>query len=107
MFSITACHCSGVKAECPAASLRVKPGERYSIVRFVRWKAAHDVGLAGYSDAQKRSVVRALADQHRPLTITEVEAPDLAAVIQRGFPFDPAVLDLPDDTYLDGYFQSE
>jgi glutamate racemase len=35
---------------------------------------------------------RALAAQHRPLTITEVEAPDLAAVIQRGFPFDDSVV---------------
>ncbi len=35
---------------------------------------------------------RALAAQHRPLTITEVEAPDLAAVIQRGFPFDESVV---------------
>ena len=37
---------------------------------------------------------RALADQHRPLTVTEVEAPDLAAVIQRGFPFDQSVVEM-------------
>src|SRR5688572_17491168 len=35
----------------------------------------------------------ALAAQHRALTITEVEAPDLAAVIQRGFPFSDAVVE--------------
>ena len=37
---------------------------------------------------------RALADQHRHLTVTEVEAPDLAAVIQRGFPFDHSVVEM-------------
>ena len=36
----------------------------------------------------------ALADQHRALTITEVEAPALAAVIQRGFPFEQSVVDM-------------
>lgn len=36
----------------------------------------------------------ALARQHRALTVTEVEAPDLAAVIQRGFPFDRAVVEM-------------
>lgn len=36
----------------------------------------------------------ALAHQHRALTITEVEAPDLAAVIQRGFPFSDAVVQM-------------
>jgi hypothetical protein len=28
-------------------------------------------------------------------------------ILERGFPFDPAVLDAPDDVYLDGYWQSE
>jgi glutamate racemase len=37
--------------------------------------------------------VRALARQHRDLTVTQVEAPDLAAIIQRGFPFSEAVVD--------------
>ncbi len=35
---------------------------------------------------------RALARQHRELEVTEVEAPDLAAIIQRGFPFDENVV---------------
>jgi glutamate racemase len=38
--------------------------------------------------------VRALAHHHRSLTVTEVEAPDLAAVIQRGFPFDRSVVEM-------------
>jgi glutamate racemase len=37
---------------------------------------------------------RALARQHRNLTVTEVEAPALAAVIQRGFPFDRSVVEM-------------
>jgi len=37
---------------------------------------------------------RALARQHRNLTVTEVEAPALAAVIQRGFPFDGSVVEM-------------
>ncbi len=37
---------------------------------------------------------RALAHHHRNLTVTEVEAPDLAAVIQRGFPFDRSVVEM-------------
>ena len=37
--------------------------------------------------------LRALGAHHRQLTVTEVAAPDLAAIIQRGFPFSEAVLD--------------
>jgi len=37
---------------------------------------------------------RALSRQHRNLTVTEIEAPDLAAVIQRGFPFDRSVVEM-------------
>jgi len=37
--------------------------------------------------------LRALASQRRELTVTQVAAPDLAAVIQRGFPFSEAVVE--------------
>jgi glutamate racemase len=37
--------------------------------------------------------LRALGDQHRELTVTEVAAPDLAAIIQRGFPFSEQVVE--------------
>jgi glutamate racemase len=36
---------------------------------------------------------RALDEEGRPLTVTEVAAPDLAPIIQRGFPFDQGVMD--------------
>ncbi len=37
--------------------------------------------------------LRALGRQRRELTVTQVAAPDLAAIIQRGFPFDEAVVE--------------
>jgi glutamate racemase len=50
--------------------------------------------LATPATVRSGAYVRALADQHRSLTVTEVEAPDLAAVIQRGFPFDESVVEM-------------
>jgi glutamate racemase len=37
--------------------------------------------------------LRALARQHREMTVTQVAAPDLAAIIQRGFPFSEDVVE--------------
>jgi len=37
--------------------------------------------------------LRALGAQHRELTVTQVAAPDLAAIIQRGFPFSEQVVE--------------
>jgi glutamate racemase len=37
--------------------------------------------------------LRALSRAHRDLTVTEVSAPDLAAIIQRGFPFSESVIE--------------
>jgi glutamate racemase len=50
--------------------------------------------LATPATVRSGSYVRALADQQRSLTVTEVEAPDLAAVIQRGFPFEDSVVEM-------------
>jgi glutamate racemase len=50
--------------------------------------------LATPATVRSGAYVRALSDQHRALTVTEVEAPDLAAVIQRGFPFDESVVEM-------------
>jgi glutamate racemase len=53
------------------------------------------VGVLGTpATIESGSYVEALARQRKPMTITEVEAPALAAVIQRGFPFDEAVVGL-------------
>jgi glutamate racemase len=50
--------------------------------------------LATPATVRSGAYLRALADQQRALTVTEVEAPDLAAVIQRGFPFDQSVVEM-------------
>jgi glutamate racemase len=50
--------------------------------------------LATPATVRSEAYLKALASQHRELTITEVEAPDLAAVIQRGFPFDQSVVEM-------------
>ena len=50
--------------------------------------------LATPATVRSGAYLRSLANQHRSLTVTEVEAPDLAAVIQRGFPFDQGVVDM-------------
>ena len=50
--------------------------------------------LATPATVRSGAYLRALADQQRALTVTEVEAPDLAAVIQRGFPFSDSVVEM-------------
>jgi glutamate racemase len=50
--------------------------------------------LATPATVRSRSYLRALTEQRRKLTVTEVQAPDLAAVIQRGFPFDETVVEM-------------
>jgi glutamate racemase len=49
--------------------------------------------LATPATVEGGAYLRALAAARRDLTVTEVEAPDLAAIIQRGFPFSEAVVD--------------
>ena len=49
--------------------------------------------LATPATVEGGAYLRALGRQHRELTVTQVEAPDLAAIIQRGFPFSEAVVD--------------
>ena len=48
--------------------------------------------LATPATVEGGGYARSLASQHRDLEVTEVEAPDLAAIIQRGFPFDEGVV---------------
>jgi glutamate racemase len=50
--------------------------------------------LATPATVRSGSYLKALARQHRALTVTEVEAPDLAAVIQRGYPFHEGVVEM-------------
>jgi glutamate racemase len=50
--------------------------------------------LATPATVRSGAYLRALAEEQRALTVTEVEAPDLAAVIQRGFPFSESVVEM-------------
>jgi glutamate racemase len=50
--------------------------------------------LATPATVRSEAYLKALAQHHRAMTVTEVEAPDLAAVIQRGFPFDQSVVEM-------------
>jgi glutamate racemase len=50
--------------------------------------------LATPATVRSGAYLRALANQRQALTVTEVEAPDLAAVIQRGFPFEEGVVEM-------------
>jgi glutamate racemase len=49
--------------------------------------------LATPATVESGAYARALAHQGRGLEVTEVAAPDLAPIIQHGFPFDQAVVD--------------
>jgi len=49
--------------------------------------------LATRATVDGGSYVSSLASQHRELTVTQVAAPDLAAIIQRGFPFSETVVE--------------
>lgn len=49
--------------------------------------------LATPATVEGGAYLRALSSQHRELTVTEVAAPDLAAIIQRGFPFSETVVE--------------
>jgi glutamate racemase len=50
--------------------------------------------LATPATVRSGSYLKSLARQQRRLTVTEVEAPDLAAVIQRGYPFHDGVVEM-------------
>ena len=50
--------------------------------------------LATPATIRSEAYVKALARQKRNLRVTEVEAPALAAVIQRGFPFEQSVVEM-------------
>ncbi|HWP05062.1 MAG TPA: DUF354 domain-containing protein [Polyangiaceae bacterium] len=53
----------------------IDPASRYAIVRFVAYKASHDIGTSGLTDEQKIRFVRALAEHGRVLVSSESELP--------------------------------
>ncbi len=59
--------------------LGVREGERYAVLRFVSWQAAHDAGHTGLSPEMKRRAVELLSRRVRVFISSENELPpDLA-----------------------------
>ncbi|MBN8592637.1 MAG: DUF354 domain-containing protein [Anaerolineae bacterium] len=52
-------------------SLGLRADEPYFMVRFVAWGATHDIGERGFSGAEKRALVQALAQRGRVLLSVE------------------------------------
>ena len=56
--------------------LGVTEGEKYVIMRFVSWKAGHDIGHAGISLAMKKQAVEAFSNHAKVFITAEKELPD-------------------------------
>lgn len=56
--------------------LGIKDTEKYVIVRFVSWKATHDIGEGGFSDAEKVELIERLAARFRVFITAEGTLPD-------------------------------
>lgn len=55
--------------------LGLQPGEKFFLIRFVSWGAAHDIGKGGFSDADKLELVQKLNRFGRVLISSEGELP--------------------------------
>lgn len=64
----------------------IEDNEPFSILRFVAWKASHDIGQEGLSLSQKRNIVQTLQRYGRVLITSEKELP---------VEFEPFRLNLP------------
>lgn len=53
----------------------IEPEERFFLVRFVAWKATHDVGYQGFSTEGKKQLVRALSQIGRVIITSESPLP--------------------------------
>jgi glutamate racemase len=98
---VIACNSAASAGEEPAREIAAEAG--IEVVAVIRPEAeiaaaltqTGSVGvLATPATVRSGAYLRALAGAHRALRVTEVEAPDLAAVIQRGFPFDESVVEM-------------
>jgi len=54
----------------------IDPASRYAVVRFVSYKATHDLGTAGLRDEQKVELVRALSKHGKVYVSSEAKLPD-------------------------------
>ncbi len=57
-------------------AVRLDPGERFSIVRFVGWGAVHDTGLSGLTDENKLRLVMELRRFGRVFVSSEAPLPE-------------------------------
>ena len=55
--------------------LGIKDNEKYVIVRFVSWKATHDIGEGGFSDGEKVLLIERLAGRFRVFITAEGALP--------------------------------
>jgi glutamate racemase len=92
---IIACNSAASAGQGAAREIAAEAGiEVVAVIAAVLTENGKVGVLATPATVRSGAYVRALSDQHRALTVTEVEAPDLAAIIQRGFPFDEAVVEM-------------
>jgi predicted glycosyltransferase len=60
----------------------IDPAEPYSVVRFVSWRAMHDVSATGFSADEKIRLVERLAEHGRVLISSEDELPESLAELR-------------------------
>lgn len=54
----------------------LKPGDKFTIVRFVSWEAYHDIGISGLSKENKIKAVETFAKHGRVLLSSETDPPE-------------------------------
>ncbi|HDZ69285.1 MAG TPA: DUF354 domain-containing protein [Phycisphaerales bacterium] len=56
-------------------SLGINPAEKYCIIRFVSWKAHHDVGQHGFANKQRLNFIKEISKYVRPYITSEAKLP--------------------------------
>lgn len=56
-------------------TLKVAPGEKYVVLRFVSWDASHDVGQSGFSFSMKQKIVNRLSRDYKVFISSETPLP--------------------------------
>jgi predicted glycosyltransferase len=70
------------------APLGLKPGDRFFVVRFVAWRAAHDVDEKGFGAPEKIELVTELARHGRVFVSSEAPLPDPIRMYESRIPID-------------------
>jgi uncharacterized protein len=60
--------------------------EKYCIIRFVSWKASHDIGQHGIADKQKLNFIKEISKYARPYISSEAQLPAELAPYQLNVP---------------------